>query len=228
MQLVAKGVGLSDEPSVRCTKDLECVPYVRYTKDMKSAAFIQTVAQAYRINEKSLVHFARLLKEAGLLSTGGRGRSAPDMTPLDAARTTIALLATDKPTQAVEAVEKFGNLTHNFTYNTGEVPDFAKDEKFATSFEDALTEIFSKDGPKWGLCREIEIAWEDERAIMEFHNGRVVFDGTAEDVRRIGESQSDSGIRTSRKLALAEMMNVALPLNYDDPYGPIPAEGELY
>lgn len=186
------------------------------------------MAQAYRVNEKSLVHFARLLKEAGLLSTGGRGRSAPEMTPLDAARTTIALLTTDKPAQAVEAVEKFGKLTHNFTYNSGEVPAFAKDEQFATSFEDALAQIFSLKGPVWGDCKEIEITWEDERAIIEFSNGRVVFDGSAEDVQRVGESRQDSGIRTSRKLAQSALMNVALPLNHDDPFGPATATDDLY
>lgn len=57
--------------------------------------------------------YARFLKEAGLLTTGARGVNAPDMTYLDAARMTIALMATDSPAQCVDRVKQFGPLKHD-------------------------------------------------------------------------------------------------------------------
>lgn len=86
--------------------------FVRYTESMKASAFNKLIAQAYTIPEKTVVVYARLLKEAGLLTTGARGRNAPDMTPLDAARITIAVLASNGPAQCVERVRRFGQLKY--------------------------------------------------------------------------------------------------------------------
>lgn len=77
---------------------------------MKSAAFIQAMASAFDVPHKTMVTYTRFLKEGGLLTTGARGVNAPHMTPLDAARVTIALLACDAPGQAVERVKRFGRI----------------------------------------------------------------------------------------------------------------------
>lgn len=78
--------------------------------DMKSAKFNKMMAESLTIPEKKVVVFARLLKEAGLLTTGARGRNAPEMTPLDAARMTLAILTTDSPSECVERVKRFGEI----------------------------------------------------------------------------------------------------------------------
>ena len=91
---------------------LEC-----YTYSMKSSAFIKMIANTYGVPEKTVSVQARSLKEAGLLTTGARGVNAPDMTPLDAARMTIAVLATDSPAQTVERVERFGALPFSPTFD---------------------------------------------------------------------------------------------------------------
>lgn len=65
------------------------------------------------IPEKSVIVYARLLKEAGLLTTGARGRNAPEMTPMDAARLTLAIVTTDGPSQCVERVKRFGQIKYS-------------------------------------------------------------------------------------------------------------------
>lgn len=68
------------------------------------------IAETFSVEVKTATVYARALKEAGLMTTGARGVNAPDMTPLDAARMTIALLACDGPSQAVDRVKRFGKL----------------------------------------------------------------------------------------------------------------------
>ena len=77
---------------------------------MKSAAFNEAVATIFTQPLKTVTVYARFLKEAGLMTTGGRGRSAPEMTPLDGARMIIALLTTCGPSQCVDRVKRFGKI----------------------------------------------------------------------------------------------------------------------
>ncbi|ESY21418.1 hypothetical protein [Mesorhizobium sp. LNJC394B00] len=58
----------------------------------------------------SVMKLQRVLRDAGLLTTGARGINAPELVPLDAARMLIAALVTDKPSLAPLAVVEFGNL----------------------------------------------------------------------------------------------------------------------
>ncbi|MBB06342.1 MAG: hypothetical protein CML03_12665 [Pseudooceanicola sp.] len=83
---------------------------------MKSAAFIDAMAHVFDVQHKTMVTYTRFLKEAGLLTTGARGVNAPHMTPLDAARVTIALLASDAPGQAVARVKRFGPIPYSATF----------------------------------------------------------------------------------------------------------------
>lgn len=79
---------------------------------MKSAAFNQMIADTLTMPLSTVTDYARRLKEAGLLSTGARGRHAPEMTPLDAARLVLAILTTDSPAQCVERVQRFGSIPY--------------------------------------------------------------------------------------------------------------------
>ncbi len=116
---------------------------------MKSHAFNICVASAFTTPLKTVTVYARLLKEAGLLTTGARGRNAPEMTPLDAARLTIAMLTTHSPAQCVERVRRFGQIpyTPDFKktirgYETIQPDHFAKLFKGET-LEQVLAYIFS-------------------------------------------------------------------------------------
>jgi len=78
---------------------------------MKSSAFIKIVADAYKVEEKTVTLYARLMREAGLLTTGSRGINAPHMHPRDAVRLTIALLATSTAAHAVQMYQRFAGMT---------------------------------------------------------------------------------------------------------------------
>jgi hypothetical protein len=85
---------------------------------MKSAALISLIAHTFTTPVEKVSMFARLLREAGLITTGARGRNAPEMTALDAARLTIALLTTDSPSECVERVKRFGQIKYTPDYKT--------------------------------------------------------------------------------------------------------------
>lgn len=117
---------------------------------MKSGPFLSMIADTFSVEGKTVTVYARALKEAGLLTTGARGVNAPDMTPLDAARMTIALLACDGPSQAVDRVRRFGQLRHKPTLGYSQTwrevvtaDEFASLFPGAETLEDVLAFIFS-------------------------------------------------------------------------------------
>lgn len=115
---------------------------------MKSAAFNQMIADSLTTPLSAVTDYARRLKEAGLLSTGARGRHAPDMTPLDAARLVLAILTTSSPAQCVERVKRFGplpyspdfRLRYNW-YETIQPEEYSRIFK-ADTLEGVLAEMF--------------------------------------------------------------------------------------
>lgn len=74
--------------------------------------FVAKLSEVLKISEATLTVYDRTLRDAGLLSKGGRGRGSIHRSPLDAARFLIALLVTPSPARAVDAVNDFGNLVH--------------------------------------------------------------------------------------------------------------------
>ena len=83
---------------------------------MKASEFNQQIAAACTTPLKTVTVYTRLLKEAGLITSGKGGRAAPDMTPLDAARVLIAILTTSSPSQCVERVRRFGPIPYAPSY----------------------------------------------------------------------------------------------------------------
>ena len=71
---------------------------------------ITKIAEATDIAPTTVGLFARALREAGLLTTGGRGSSAPHMQTIDAARLLLAHLASETAETAPRAVRDFGEL----------------------------------------------------------------------------------------------------------------------
>ena len=116
---------------------------------MKAAAFNDAISYVFTTPLKTVTTYARFLKEAGLLTTGARGRNAPDMSPLDAARMTIALLTTTSPSQCVERVKRFGAIpfspTFKKTYRDYETISRERFEELfeGDTLEDVLAYLFS-------------------------------------------------------------------------------------
>jgi len=91
---------------------------------MKHKAFTEIVAHSTQVPEKTVAVYVRFLKAAGLLTSGARGVNAPEMTARDLARILIALCSTDRPSDAVEAVNWYRELpcAEGGTIATGKRP----------------------------------------------------------------------------------------------------------
>jgi hypothetical protein len=97
---------------------------------MKHTPFINLFSEKLGLPKKTVSLFARNLKEAGLLTSGARGVNAPDMTWVDLVRMTIAVCATDRPSEVVRLVEALkdapaeesmlANSDEGFGYDEGE------------------------------------------------------------------------------------------------------------
>lgn len=75
-----------------------------------SGVLTRIIAEAVGRPEDSVGVYIRKLREAGLFTTGARGVNAPATTPLDAARTLIAILGSEQSTRAAEIAQDFGRL----------------------------------------------------------------------------------------------------------------------
>lgn len=185
---------------------------------MKSAAFIEIVASAYRVEGKTVTLFARLLKEADLLTSGGRGRHAPHMEPTDAARMTIALLATDKPARAVDRLVRFRTLKFQPSESKGPFPSALGIEEGAT-LEQVLTNLFAADletDDPFSRSPYVEVNENARRATIEFSSeggkcGAVFRDTERTDAQKAYDRGELFGIRQSRGLASAELMQLYVP-----------------
>ncbi len=190
---------------------------------MKQGKFISAISDAYRISPGTVRLFVRELNKAGLLTTGAHGVNAPDMTPLDAARVTIAILGTDKPTHAAQAVETYGNLGVNRLYNQGNVPPFATNEGYCFVLEEILEQVFGCQTSAMADLASLEICREELQATMTYghrnhqqdggFNGTVVFDADDETHREIYASGSDRGKQTIARLKNADILDIALRIS---------------
>jgi hypothetical protein len=90
---------------------------------MQSGPFINFIADALSVESATVGVFARELRKAGLLTTGARGVNAPHMRPLDATRILIALMATDRPSEAVASVERWRAMKMRPDESLGDLPD---------------------------------------------------------------------------------------------------------
>lgn len=75
--------------------------------------FITLLSETYGLPEGSVAAVARVMREAGWLTTGARGVNAPEMTSVDAARMTLALLSGEPPGKVVEEFEFLRSLEAN-------------------------------------------------------------------------------------------------------------------
>ena len=76
----------------------------------KLSDLIPTLAQVLPMPEQTVAMYARHLREAKLISSGGRGPGAAQMTATDCARLLIAIMAADQVKNAAGAVEAYWPL----------------------------------------------------------------------------------------------------------------------
>ena len=174
---------------------------------MKSAMFIYPVPQATAVRYETVKLFARELKQAGLLTAGKGGRGAPEMTVLDAARLVIALLATDKPADAVELG------THYFSkilqpQESVPLPSFLTDNT-GYRFDDALaayldSAVDTDEAVHTFVDRNQQIGY------LETTDGKLYFTSGKGENNRLPRSRF-SGLRRLIGLIAADALEIAIP-----------------
>lgn len=75
-----------------------------------SGELIRITARALQLPESTVTSYHRMLRQGGLLTKGGRGRSAPDVSASDVARLLLALLGADALAEAVDITELLSDL----------------------------------------------------------------------------------------------------------------------
>ena len=109
---------------------------------MQPGPFNIFIAETCAVDEKTVTVYTRALKEAGLM-TAGQGRYPPHMIPLDAARVLLALMATDRPSEAVEAVKLWQGMRLDPEKCRGELPDHVFSD--GPTLEQALVRLVAVD-----------------------------------------------------------------------------------
>lgn len=210
---------------------------VWHPDNMKSAAFNTMIAQALATPEPSVITYARRLKESGLMATGARGRHAPEMTPLDAARITIAILTTDSPAECAERVRRFGQLRFSPDFKRSQMwLDTITPEHFASLFKgETLEEVLAY---LFGLPASIGIEesckWFDQNVFhLRVHDFDVLaelFQWKMEGSKIAGElvvpfkgSRSaegftpiKGGVRTERSISSIHFLEIGLGLLHEE------------
>lgn len=75
-----------------------------------STELTKRMASALGVPEPTVALQMRLIREAGMMTQGGRGRSAAHMTAGDAAALLIAVVGAISPKDSVEAVRSYGSI----------------------------------------------------------------------------------------------------------------------
>jgi len=70
----------------------------------------EVVAEALDVPMPTVSFHARRLREGGFLTKGGRGRSAPSMRSIDAARLTLAILASETTSDSADVLHAFSEF----------------------------------------------------------------------------------------------------------------------
>lgn len=165
---------------------------------MQKGPFIKFIADALAEDEKTVAIYVRELLNAGLLTTGARGVNAPHMLPLDAGRVITALLATDKPSQAVEVVQRYGAMRAKADDASGYLAHLLADNP---TFEQVMVRIIAFDPDEPSDTPDIEVRRWDKSVVVTAAGSKAIF----------RDAKSDDDLKERRgKLVSCGMMPAGL------------------
>jgi hypothetical protein len=123
-----------------------------------STQLSECVAQQLGLPEPTVALHMRNIREAGLITQGGRGRSSAKMTATDAAHLLLASVGSQNPKDSVEAVGKYAGIrrTRHPNWEAGLVPKLDQLHKQHT-FAEALTALIES-----GTTNDIQIRNADK------------------------------------------------------------------
>lgn len=112
-----------------------------------ATSMVTAISVAFGLPEATVSWYDRVLREAGLMTKGGRGRGGAKRTPNDLARLMIAILCTDSPAQAADAVRDFGGFRLAEIRPDDALPNLTLEHLAGvprpTSFEEAVTALMA-------------------------------------------------------------------------------------
>lgn len=155
---------------------------------MKAGKFIKLVGECYGIPEATVRVYMRELRQDGFVTQGPSGRGALDMSTRDAARITIALMATTKPSEASRAYVQFSGLTLTPFVWSKPPTNFGFEKNYSPDFEECLMELFNFQNKEFAFVHSVEVSLETKEAKIslrpkgdsEFFN--LSFDGNTEEI----------------------------------------------
>ena len=126
-----------------------------------SGRMVKTIAAATGISEPTIAIIVRKLREANLIPKAGRGLHAARMTPRDAARVLIALLTSERPVDAPDKVQNFGQLHCSAPKDNAAPTQFNVDFSDTRIFENDLAAVIQAlaDDPErrsWTTMRQVK------------------------------------------------------------------------
>lgn len=107
---------------------------------MTPGRLISAIAAALRIPNVTTGVYYRVLREAGLLSKSGRGKSAANVTISDASYLITAILASEGAKGSAEVAKIFGRLARNGRARENTFRNEADDD-FVTTVKNLLTSL---------------------------------------------------------------------------------------
>lgn len=138
------------------------------------------IAEAMGVEEKTVTVFVRRLREEEWLKTGARGVNAPSMNYLDAARIMLALLVTDKPSAACDAINDFGSLVLDPTDQREQCDAVKSLEAIVTgdkleNFVAALIQLYTEAPDLHDIACELRVNPSSVSAILNLSGQLYVF-----------------------------------------------------
>lgn len=196
---------------------------------VKTTQFIDGMAGATGLSDKTIRVAYRSLREAGLMTTGARGVNAPDMVSMDAARMLIWALVSDRPADGPQVVADFAGLAlqpdllegSHFDSLRAVFPGFFEPHCFETGIEMLLNLLNAEGGadPVIEDCA-IEIRSSDLIGIIEINSVSFVYalsfdHGSQGDLRSANSgffakrSEYQRRIKQSRRVEVEEIEEIA-------------------
>ena len=168
-----------------------------------SAGLVARMAEGSGVPESSVRSHFRALRDAGMTTSGRRGRSAPDMTTLDGLRLALALAASDDAASAPKRVQEIEALP--LLRQEAPIMDLyfldRQSCKFRDSMEAVIERVRDLEADMGPIRPDLMIEVERQRAqVFVNRHGTLSADATFAQTNEFIEAEFMGGARPIRKL----------------------------
>jgi hypothetical protein len=175
---------------------------------MKHQNVIDAFSDIFGLAPPMVGHVVRTLKRAGLLTSGARGVNAPDMTLVDAVKLVIFFAASDRPVEAVEVVQRFGNAKARSGYTPNATDGLEGFQKGAHLGPVLAAMMLALKNGKATKDVALEIHGREAHAVLAIDDSRIEFMPLQDDDPRDRQWKA-SGIKVVRLIEPGLLQRVA-------------------